>query len=98
MKKIFILLSLLALVSCGTQKYEKLPYEKQEEISNKINERIEERLEQIDMSSYTHEKDMTEENLKPLNDEILRIKKEVVEEIKAEYEWVDFSIVEERIY
>lgn len=99
MKKILslLILSVLLLTSCWTKKFEELPVEKQDEIVKKVETKREEMIEKIDMSDYTDESKLTEENLAKLKKQIEDINKNVIEEAKSENKWVDFSILEQRL-
>lgn len=99
MKKIFVLwISLIFIISsCWTTKYKDLPIEKQDKIVDTFRDKSEKMIENIDMSDYTKEEELTEKNLKKLDTKIKEINKSIIEDIKNEEKWVDLSIIEERV-
>lgn len=101
MKKIFSIVFLLsfALTSCfwWIKKYEDLPVEKQESISKQVEAKVEEWIKNIDMSAYTSEESLTEENIKKITEKVDKIVKDSIEEVKKTEGNFDSTILEQRL-
>lgn len=99
MKKIVFISFLFTfiLVSCWAEKFENLPSEKQDEISKTILEKREKLISEIDMSAYSSEANLTEENIAKLTSQIKEINKKVLDEVKEKENWVDLSLIEDRL-
>lgn len=101
MKKIvsIIMISTFALTSCfgGGKKFEELPTEKQEAITTQVETKISEWVKAIDMSAYTSEDSLTEENIKKITEQVDQIVKDSIAEVKKT-EWdFDSTTLEERL-
>ncbi|PZM85006.1 hypothetical protein DLH72_02505 [Candidatus Gracilibacteria bacterium] len=100
MKKIISILfiSVFLLFSCGSKtKFQDLPIEKQETIVKEVYEKIQNGISSIDMSSYTNQANLTEDNLKKLSEQMDKVVDSAIEDLKKSNKDIDFSVLEERL-